>query len=67
MIKLEAHEMCPHGDSCGHKDDFVELGFMGCQGTNPDRDRVFVCEFFTKGHKSGESECGSEIHPQSLP
>ena len=45
MIKLEPHEICPHGDSCEHKDDFLDFGTLGCEGVNPDRACEFVCEF----------------------
>jgi hypothetical protein len=55
MIKLEPHEICPHGESCEHIAEYRKYGFTGCLGTNPDRDRVFVCEFSTKDQKSVES------------
>jgi hypothetical protein len=63
MIKLEPHEICPHGESCGHVADYLEYGFTGCLGTNPDRDRVFVCECSTIDQKSVESVHSSKGNP----
>ncbi len=55
MIKLEPHEVCPHEDSCGHRDDFVGLALIQCEGINPDRDCDFLCAFFVEAHSSSEN------------
>jgi hypothetical protein len=62
MIKLEPHEVCPHGDSCGHRDAFLDFETLGCEGLNPDRNCSFVCEFLLEARSSSEDAHSSETH-----
>ena len=48
MIKLKPYEVCPLETVCDHRDDFRDLGVPKCEGANPDRGCVFVCEFLEK-------------------
>jgi hypothetical protein len=59
MIKPELHEVCSHGDFCGHRDDFFDFESIKCEGVNPDRDCDFVCKFFIEDNSSSEKIHGS--------
>lgn len=41
MLVLKDHEVCPHSARCPYAGE----GLMKCQGTNPQRDQVFRCEY----------------------
>jgi len=60
MIKLAPYEVCPFGSVCGHADE----GIIGnerikCNGLNPNRNTVFVCELWAENYE--EREMNSDL------
>lgn len=47
MVKLEPHKTCPYGSFCGHKHD----GICECQGLNPERPNIFICELWAENYE----------------
>lgn len=45
MLKLDAFEVCPIARTCEYRVDVCEGGRL-CGGCNPERDTVFVCDFY---------------------
>lgn len=47
MIKLKTHEVCPQHDDCEHRIDLVcGSERVLCKGCDPERDNVFICDFY---------------------
>lgn len=57
MLKLEANEICPFGDVCGHRDDYEFFG--KCEGVNPLRDNDFICELFEEYNYSDQNRASN--------
>jgi hypothetical protein len=47
MIKLKSHEVCALFNDCEYRVDFTDGFSKGlCKGGDPDRDNVFICDFY---------------------
>jgi hypothetical protein len=64
MLILDPYEVCPYGDSCGHRNDFFELGVTACEGVNPDRNNGFTCDFFREVHRAPQNGDNLSHHNQ---
>ncbi len=46
MIQFEPYEVCPIANTCEYRTEFLDSDRLLCNGCNPDRDIVFVCDFY---------------------
>jgi len=54
MIKLLPYEACPFGSMCGYAIEIMVDGeIMKCNGLNPNRDTVFICELWAENYEKG--------------
>jgi len=51
MIKLEPHQVCPYGSVCKYKVEFTDVKIHYCEGLNPDRNCVFICELWAENYE----------------
>lgn len=47
MIELNPYEICPFGSFCGFDYD----GLNKCQGLDPERSNVFICELWAENYE----------------
>jgi len=57
VIRLDPYKICPFGSVCGYADEGVIGGeYIKCNGLNPNRNTVFVCELWAENYEKSNME-----------